>query len=195
MTVERIVDDILRRELHPTERTWAEARARQHAADRGGWTRGGITASRWGQYRRLGRSATAAELNAITEVEARAFYVAWYVMPFDRYPEPLRILLIDFGVTTSHVTVFKCLQRALRHMGRYPGAIDGVVGPRTRAALAEAEPREVYLRTLEHRARHYIALSHDSYVRGFLRATPNTQLHFLRGWLARCLPFVYEAEP
>lgn len=194
MTVDAIVHDILRRELHRSESSWEESRARLHAADKGGWTRGGITAASWGSYGGWGRPATRLELDAITAAEAFAFYYRRHVQPFDEYADPLRILLVDFGVTTSHVNVYRGLQRALRDMGLYAGAIDGVVGPVTRAAIAScSDQRQLYLRVLEHRARHYLSLAFDHDVRAFLKANPTSQLHFALGWLSRCLPFVYEA--
>lgn len=196
MSDDQIIDGILRRELHPTEKSWNDSRARLHAADRGGWTRGGITAARWGQYTQLARPATPVELNAIAETEARAFYRTLYIDPFDGYPEPLRFLLIDYGVTSPHTYVFKALQQALRDMKLYAGSIDGVVGQKTRAAVAACtNHRRLYLGILEYRARHYIALGFDAKTRAFLKATSDTQLHNMRGWLARCLPFVYDAPP
>lgn len=193
MTVDAIIDDVLRRELHRTERSWSEARARLQAADKGGWTRGGITGDSWGRFIGLGRPATQVELDAITEAQARAFYAGRHVTPFDGYPDPLRLVLIDFGVTSSHLNVFRCLQRALRDMGLYAGLIDGVPGPKTRAAMAAAPARRLYLGVLEYRARFYLSLAFDDQTRAYLRAHPTTQLHNALGWLARCLPFVYEA--
>lgn len=194
ITTDQIIDDVLRRELHQSDRTWGGSLARLHAADKGGWTRGGITAASWGLHMGWSRQATRAELDAITESHARAFYERLYVRPWIGYPDPLRLLLIDFGVTTSHRNVHRCLQRALRDMGQYSGPIDGIVGKQTKAALdAVTDARRLYLGVLEHRARHYLALAFDSQVRQFLRTHPMTQLHNALGWLARCLPFVYEA--
>lgn len=194
LTDDRIIDDVLRRELPPGVTSWEAATARLHPADRGGWTRGGITAARWGQFKGWSRAATRAELDAITDADARAFYRHLYVRPFDGYPDPLRLLLIDYGVTSPHMYVFRALQQALRDVGVYKGAIDGVMGGQSREAFAAVQDhRDLYLRTLEYRARHYIAISFDAEVREFLRTHPTTQLHFQRGWLKRCLEFVYAA--
>ena len=63
-TIEQILDDILRREGGYVN----------HPADRGGPTNFGITAQTLGSWRKLGRPATAAEVQALTEPEARAIY-------------------------------------------------------------------------------------------------------------------------
>lgn len=189
MTVDSIIDGILARELPPGA-TWAQARAALHPADRGGWTRGGITARRWADYKGWTRSATRAELDALTEDDARSFYAHLYVRPFEEYPDPLRLLLIDFGVTSSHLAVFRALQRALRDQGLYAGRIDGIVGPQTRAALAQAHARRLYVDTLDHRRRYYLDLAQDAEYRDFLRDHPTTQAHNLAGWNNRCWAFV-----
>jgi hypothetical protein len=103
--------------------------------------------------------------------------------------------LIDYGVTSPHVYVFKALQQALRKQQLYAGPIDGIPGPQTRAGLADArlDHRRLYLDVLEYRARHYLAISFDADVRAFLKAHPQTQLHNCAGWLARCWAFVDDA--
>jgi lysozyme family protein len=195
MTDDQIIDDILGRELAPREPSWAASRATQRAADRGGWTRGGITAVRWGQYKGWERPATREELDAIAEPEARAFYRKLYVEPFKRYPDPLRLLLIDFGVTSRHVAVFSALQRALRDQGLYLGLIDGIPGIKTQMALADVrcDPRRLYLDTVKYRCDYYVSLAFDAKVHAFLEANPDSQLHNCRGWLARAWQFVNDA--
>ena len=189
-----IISDILRRELPPGV-TWANARARKHPADRGGWTRGGVTAASWGKHKGWRRLATPAELNAITEADARAFYRQKYVAPFDAYPDPLRELLVDFGVTSSHRAVFRQLQKALRDQGLYRGRIDGVVGPKSRSALmGPLDQRKLYLDTLNYRRLYYLTLAFDKQTRAFLKTHRTTNLHFARGWLSRCWEFV-DAAP
>ncbi len=190
-TVVAIIDDILRREL-PAGVTWAESKARLHPADRGGLTRGGITSASWGTYAQLGRPATRAELNAITEPQARQFYRQRHVAPFDTYPDPLRVLLVDFGVMSSHRAVFRALQKALRDQGLYRGQIDGRIGPQSRAAIKapQLDHRQLYNDTLNYRQQYYITLAFDRQARAFLKSHPTSQLAFLRGWLARCWEFV-----
>ncbi len=108
ITDDQLIDAVLRRELPPGV-TWDQSRALRKASDRGGWTRGGITATSWGRHKGFGRQATRAALDAITEAEARAFYQQLYLAPFAAYPDWLRHVLIDFGVTSSHRAVFRAL--------------------------------------------------------------------------------------
>lgn len=202
MNIDQIIDGVLRRELPaetrplPLPEAWTRTKAAAHAADRGGWTRGGITVRSWAEFKGLGsRHASRAELEAIAYEDARAYYRQQYVGPWESYPEPLRTLLVDFAVTSWHDDPARALQRALRDQGLYLGPIDGVAGQKTLAGLADAscDQRRLYLDVLVNRARHYVAVAFaDRQVREFLRTHPTTQLHNLRGWLAgRILPFIH----
>lgn len=174
----RVLRDALRREGWPKP-------ARKHPADRGGLTRGGITSKTWGLYRRLGRLATPAELNAITESEALDFYYTLYVLDrrLDRVTDPaLQALLIDWTFTSWDDPI-RALQRSL------DVDADGVIGRRTLAALSAANVRAVYRDVFNARVAFYLALSFDAPVRAFLKAHPASQLHNCRGWINRCLEF------
>lgn len=191
MTDEALIDRILRRELPPGVMRWDDPRnvARCHAADRGGWTRGGITARAWAQVHGLAAPASPEILNAITEAEARAFYVAWYVAPWRWCPDVIRAIVVDWHVTSGPGPVTRGLQRALRQQGLYDGPIDGIAGPRTRAAVTSpaCDLRRLVRDVVIERIRHVLAIAYDAHVRAFLRAHPQTQLHFLHGWILRCL--------
>ena len=183
MTANQIVDGILRREggfVH-------------HQADKGGATNRGITAATLGEFRRLGRPATPDEVQAMAEDEARLIYTRRYLAPWRWVQEPLRILLIDWGVTTSHPNVIKGLQRALAEQGEYDGLIDGIAGTKTRQAVERADDWALYLRVLEQREAFYLDLAFDAQTMAFLRDHPKTQLHFARGWLSRCREFRWMA--
>lgn len=67
--IQPILNDILRREGGYVN----------HPADRGGPTKYGITASTLGEWRKLGRTATEEEVQALTEQEARQIYFTNYV--------------------------------------------------------------------------------------------------------------------
>jgi ferredoxin-NADP reductase len=87
-TIEQILDDILRREGGYVN----------HPADRGGPTNFGITAQTLGSWRKLGRPATAAEVQALTEPEARAIYRQQYITGpgFETITHPALLhLLVD----------------------------------------------------------------------------------------------------
>lgn len=118
--------------------------------DRGGPTRFGITAATLGEYRRLGRPATAAEVEALDEPEARAIYAAVYITGpgFDRIADPrLRDAVVDFGVHSGQVRAAVELQHAAGVRA------DGRVGPVTLAAVAKADPEMLRRRVLAARLR------------------------------------------
>jgi lysozyme family protein len=184
--IERVLRDGLRREGWPKP-------ARTVASDRGGLTRGGITAKSWGDHKSLGRLATAAELDAITEDEALAFYYAHYVVEpkFEAVlDQRLRALMIDWSFTSWSDDPVEALQHSLARRGLYVGAIDGSIGPKTIAAiLSDREPRVTYKDVYNARIAFYLDLAFDKQAREFLHAHPTSQLHNAIGWVNRCLEF------
>jgi lysozyme family protein len=98
-----------------------------------------------GEWRRLGRSATAREVAALTEAEARAICRQRYILApgFKAVAhQPLLALLVDAAVHSGPKRAVQWLQQALG-----VGA-DGIIGPRTRAALAAADPAVLYRKVL-----------------------------------------------
>jgi lysozyme family protein len=192
-TLDSIIDGVIARELHQSERgkPWADVRAREHPADRGGLTKAGITVTTLGEWRQLGRRATRVELESMTEDECRAIYRARYARPFEGIPEPLRSLMVDWAVTSGHDDPTKALQASLRSRGVYGGAVDGIFGAKTRAALLrDQHQRETYQDVFKARIAFYRDLAlRDPEVRTFLETHPRTQLHFLAGWQNRALEF------
>jgi lysozyme family protein len=185
------IADVLREGLR--REGWPKP-ARAAASDRGGLTRGGITAVNWGEWRHLGRPATAAELDAITEPDALEFYYQRYVLlpHFDQVLDPqLRALLIDWAFTSWSDDPVKALQTSLQLRYLYIGAIDGVLGPKTIAALqVDREPRRLFRDVYNARIRFYLDLAFAGpEVTAFLKAHPTSQLHNGRGWVFRCLEF------
>jgi lysozyme family protein len=115
------------------------------AADRGGPTKYGVTARKLGEYRRLGRPATADEVRQLTEGEARALYRAefWAGPGFDRVATvSARIAeeLLDTGVNMGAGVPGRWLQQSLNACNRrgrdWPDIeVDGQLGERTLSAL------------------------------------------------------------
>ena len=129
--IDTILDDIMRREGGYVN----------HPADRGGPTNFGITAQTLGSWRKLGRPATAAEVQALTETEARAIYRQQYITDpgFEVITHPALLhLLVDAGVHSGAKRAAQWLQAALGV------AADGVIGPKTRAALAATDQGVLY---------------------------------------------------
>lgn len=167
MSPDTIISDLIRREGGYVDRP----------ADRGGPTKFGITAKTLGRVRRLGRDATADEVRALTEPEAREIYRTVF-LDEPRFSEirdvRLRALLVDCGVHSGPGRAAMWLQRALGV------SADGVVGPATLTAVAAAEPGRLYDRVLAQRLRHL----------GRLITDDRSQAEFAAGWMARCAEFL-----
>lgn len=144
--------------------------------DRGGATNMGITAATLGAYRKLGRSATSAEVRALQEPEARAIYFDLYVRRpgFETLPEWLLPIVVDDGVLSGQGTAAQTLQRAV---GVKP---DGVLGPVTKQAIEHADPRRVLRRIVVERIVRYVHI---------IVANPS-QVKFASGWISRAVSFL-----
>ena len=169
MTLDAILDELLTREGGFSD----------DSADRGSFTKYGITAMTLGNWRGWTRPATHAEVEALTRVEAKAIYIARYIEQPGFTPEnipdlALRVALIDDGVNTGPRSAIKRLQRAVG----VPQ--DGILGPRTKAALALVDPVWVRTECVKSRCIYY----------GHLVAQDATQRRFIVGWLTRALGFL-----
>lgn len=165
--IDTLLDEIIRREggyVH-------------HPADRSGPTNFGITAQTLGAWRKLGRPATATEVQALTKAEARAIYRQQYITApgFEAITHPALLhLLVDAGVHSGPKRAVQWLQTALGVTA------DGVIGPKTRAALATADQGVLYRKVLGQRLRHL----------GRLITSDPRQAAFAGGWMARMAEFV-----
>ena len=165
--IDTILDEIIRREGGYVN----------HPADRGGPTNFGITAQTLGSWRQLGRPATAAEVQALTETEARAIYRQQYITGpgFETITDAALLhLLVDAGVHSGPKRAVQWLQSALGVTA------DGVIGPKTRAALAAADQGVLYGKVLGQRLRHL----------GRLITNDPKQSAFAAGWMNRMAEFV-----
>lgn len=184
-TAETVISEIIRRE--------GGDQFTNRPSDKGGPTKFGITAETLGEYRKLHRPATAQEVSELEEREARDIYAWRYIGPWYFAPLPLRDLLIDWGVTTSHPRVIRTLQAALAELGYYTD-VDGVVGPLTMDAVRRVEVdgklAQLYKLVLARRIQFYVGLGFDDTTRKFLKANPRAQLHNVPGWVNRCLEFL-----
>lgn len=162
MSVEAILDAVLAR----------EGGFVNDPADKGGPTNFGITAGTLGDWRGLGRAATAAEVAALTETEARAIYRVEYVTKpgFSQLPEKfVQPAVVDAGVNHGPSAAVKMLERALGLEER--GTLDATVI----VAVTAADPRATTLNFLGERFRFYCRLA----------AAKPEQAKFLKGWLNR----------
>ena len=164
MTIDQILDEVIRREggyVHDP-------------VDRGGPTKCGITQRTLRAWR--GQAVTAADVRRLTRDEARAIYQRRYVDEpgFATLPNPLRAQVIDNAVLSGPRQAVKDLQRAIGGV-----AVDGKLGPKTRAALRRRGVRVVHARLIQVRAARI----------GRLVQRAPAQVRFLRGWLTRITAF------
>ncbi|MDP1607465.1 MAG: glycosyl hydrolase 108 family protein [Rhodocyclaceae bacterium] len=171
------------RNNEPLEHLLAEIIRREggyvnHPADRGGATNFGVTAQTLGGWRKLGRAATVDEVKALTEAEARAIYRQQYITApgFETITHPALLnLLVDSAVHSGPKRAVQWLQMALG-----VAAADGVIGTRTRAAIAAADQETLYRKVLAQRLRHL----------GRLITDDPKQAAFAAGWMNRMAEFV-----
>lgn len=165
MTTDDLLDGILQREGGFVDLSM----------DRGGPTKFGITARTLGKWRGMGRSARREEVAALTVTEAREIYRSEYVQPFADVPfDELRAQLIDIGVNTGVSTAVRMLQAVIGV------AVDGILGPRTRQAVAVLPWRLTNNALIAMRVKHYATLAESD----------ASQRVFLRGWINRSISFL-----
>lgn len=167
MTDAAIIDGVIEREAGFSE----------HPSDRGSFTKYGITAKTLGAWRKLGRQATRGEVLALDLSEAKDIYRHVYITApgFDAITfGPLRAQVIDDGVLSGVHAATVTLQEALGV------AADGVLGERTRAALASCDPVVVHVRVMKGRLMRYASIVRKD----------RTQGDFIRGWVKRALGFL-----
>lgn len=140
-----------------------------HAADRGGKTKFGITEKTWDAY--AYRHGIVASVRDITLEQAHDVYAEGYWVPShacDCAPG-LDLAVLDFAINSG-------VHRAVTYLQVLLGVTsDGVWGPNTAAALASANPLAVARELCNEREALFRAIvTHDP-----------SQAVFLKGWLAR----------
>ena len=149
-----------------------------HPADRGGPTKYGITLKTLESWR--GRKLTAQDVRDLTIEEARRIYRLRFIVGpgLHRVSDGrLRALLVDAAVNHGPKRAVQLLQRVLGVTA------DGILGPRTLAALRRLDARRAYLGVCAERVRLY----------GRLIARDSSQAVFARGWLNRAAELIEEA--
>ena len=166
MTEDELIDGILER----------EGGFVNDPVDHGGVTNFGITAVAWGQYKKLNRPCTAAEMQAIARADAVEFYRQKYIVnsAFKAVAyEPLRAQLIDFAVNSGETRATRWLQRAIGLPAT--GALD----PATLSALNGLPAALVNNALVAARVAMYQSI---------VQSEPN-QVKFLHGWINRAVSF------
>jgi lysozyme family protein len=147
--------------------------------DRGGPTKFGITLNTLASWRGH-LSTTAADVEALTETEARAIYDHLYVQPFAPLAgisAPLLGLLVDSGVQHGPDRAIKWLQTALGVVA------DGDLGPKTILAWGPHQQNDdmpIYKAVLKTRIKFYAHIIHDD---------PSQTVN-ANGWFNRICEFI-----
>ncbi len=154
-TVTQLIDDIIRREGGYVN----------HPADKGGPTNWGITQATLASWR--GHSVSAADVQALTQDEARSIYLKRYFQDadIDQLPEALQAQAFDINVNGGLKAI---LGRLTTYFKATPHEIVDFLGPKTANILLAASRVEYYRR---------IVLKNKS------------QGVFLAGWLNRNAEF------
>lgn len=169
--VERMIDDILRR----------EGGFVNHPNDRGGPTRFGITLRTLGKWRRTGVDAE--DVRNLGIEEAEAIYRANYFTgpKIHLLPERLQPLMFDMSINHGPATAVKLLQRTLNDAG-FGCSVDGGIGEETVRCAKAAEAalaQQLVNRLVEQRVALYRAIV----------AGDASQKVFLAGWMNRASEF------
>lgn len=163
-----IIGEILKR-----EGGWSD-----RPEDKGGPTNKGVTLSTLTAW--LGHEATLEDLRALSEADARSIYEDLFVVKpgFLAVKDgQIKSLVVDCAVNHGPFNAIKLLQHALGVKD------DGVLGPLTRQALAQADYAKLYRRLCAERIRFY----------GRIITNNPSQAVFAAGWLNRAAEFVEQA--
>lgn len=145
-----------------------------HPADRGKATKFGVTQATLSAW--LGRSATVEDIQALTLPQAKeVLHEVFVVRPgFDKLPENvIKWHLVDFGVHSSAETAIRIAQDLLGL------ETDGILGPKTLAALTALDPATFNLALIRRRLKFLSRIVQRD----------TTQAVFFPGWVDRVLGF------
>ena len=165
--IEDIITDVLKAE------GWD--RYTNRPTDRGGPTKWGITLATFRDHED-DDSITDADIRALTEADARAFYLTRYFTEtgFNQLHALLLPLVVDCAVNHGRGRAAKWFQKAV-------GAKqDGGIGPNTLAAAEAVSPTVIYLNICAYRVRFY----------GAIVGRDHSQAEYISGWNNRAAKFI-----
>lgn len=137
-----------------------------HPKDPGGATNLGVTLRTWQAW--LRRPVTVEQLKRLTPADVAPMYKRkfWDVASCDSLPAGLDYVVFDFAVNAGPGRAVKTLQTAV---GATP---DGVIGPKTLAAINAVGVEKAIERFAEERLKFYKSLpTFDTFGRGWTRRT------------------------
>lgn len=141
-----------------------------HPEDPGGATMKGITLATFSAFK--GKSMSKDELRAISDADVNTIYKDqyWDALNCDDLKSGVDLLAFDMAVN-------KGVRRAVRLMQRGAGAVeDGVLGPKSMAAINAADPADLIAKVSEARRDFYKSLkTFPTFGRGWLRRVDETE--------------------
>jgi lysozyme family protein len=166
-SIAKMIDDVIRREGGGTYVN--------HPADKGGSTKWGITLATLAAWRDS-PDTTSHDVRNLTKAEARSIYLGKYYREpgIDKLPVGIQPFVFDAAVNHGPSRAIKFVQEECAGEGFNPGAIDGIVGPKTIAAAREFD-------------RHFLdclIFRRDNFYRNLADRDPSQRV-FLVGWLNR----------
>lgn len=137
--------------------------------DSGGRTNLGVTQRVWEEF--VGHPVTEADMKALTPQKVGSMYKLKYWNPSycEVLPKGLDYVVFDFAVNAGTGRSVKTLQQAIGCVA------DGVIGPKTMAAINDANPKDLITKFSDARADFY---------QGIVAKKPD-QARFIKGWLNR----------
>lgn len=158
-----------------------------HSADKGGATKFGITQRTLSKY--LEKVVTVEEIKALDIQTAKDIYeLRYYRAPkIDRLPEPLQPFLFDCAVNHGPRRAIKFLQQVCNDAEYGSLAVDGLMGPKTKAqanACFETLGGWMLLALIEERLMFYSSIA---------QMDPSQNV-FLSGWFNRAKSFLNDVN-
>ena len=137
--------------------------------DSGGMTNLGVTKRVWEEF--VGHPVSEADMRALTpEIIAPMYKMKYWNSSYcEVLPKGLDYVVFDFAVNAGTGRSVKTLQQAIGCVA------DGVIGPKTMAAINNAEPKDLIAKFSDARADFY---------QGIVTRKPD-QARFIKGWLNR----------
>jgi len=137
--------------------------------DSGGMTNLGVTKRVWEEF--VGHPVSEADMRALTPEKVGSMYKLkyWNSSYCEVLPKGLDYVVFDFAVNAGTGRSVKTLQQAIGCVA------DGVIGPKTMAAINDAEPKDLIAKFSDARADFY---------QGIVARKPD-QARFIKGWLNR----------
>lgn len=143
-----------------------------HPQDPGGMTNLGVTKRVWEAW--VGKTVSEADMRALTPALVAPMYRKqyWDAVRGDELPSGLDYLMFDFAINAG-------VSRAIRTMQRAVNATpDGVIGPRTMAAVRAADPDDLIDKFSAEKEAFYRSLpTFATFGRGWLRRVAEVKLH------------------